>query len=102
MKKTLVVLMACMLAFGIVACGNDTTKETEETTTVVETTVESEVDKTETTHVNPTDQDKIPGEQGDAVKPDSTIDGYKDVHEKEPSTDATTKPTAPRKLAIEE
>ena len=37
MKKTLVVLTACMLAFGVAACGNDTTKETEteETTTAV-------------------------------------------------------------------
>lgn len=48
MKKTLVVLTACMLAFGIAACGNDKPKETEtEETTTVETTVEeSEVEET--------------------------------------------------------
>jgi len=100
MKKTLVVLTACMLAFGVAACGNDTTKETEteETTTAVETTVESEVDETESKFKDSKSHEEIPGDKDSDVKDDGTIDtikdileedGYKDefYDEKEPSTD---------------
>lgn len=86
MKKTLVVLTACMLAFGVAACGNDTTKETEteETTTTVETTVESEVDETEATEENIKDS-KFHGDisdgDKDTIKDDGTLESIKDIIE---------------------
>lgn len=85
MKKTLVVLTACMLAFGVAACGNDTTKETEteETTTTVETTVESEVDETEAKFKDSKSHEEIPGDKDSDVKDDGTIDTIKDILEED-------------------
>lgn len=85
MKKTLVVLTACMLAFGVAACGNDTTKETEteETTTTVETTVESEVDETEAKYKDSKSHEEIPGDKDSDVKDDGTLDTIKDILEED-------------------
>lgn len=85
MQKTLVVLTACMLAFGVAACGNDTTKETEtdETTTTVETTVESEVEATEAKYKDSKSHEEIPGDKDSDVKDDGTIDTIKDILEED-------------------
>ena len=85
MKKTLVVLTACMLAFGVAACGNDTTKvtETEETTTVVETTAESEVDETEAKSKDSKSHEEISDDKDSDVKDDGTLDTIKDILEED-------------------
>ena len=95
MKKTLVVLTACMLAFGIAACGNDKPKETEtEETTTVETTVEeSEVEETKGAkshgEIDPDDKKK----DEDNINIDDIKDILEDQHfdeNSEEKSDVTT------------